>query len=133
VLAVENMSFQQPEPETTPTVTKVERVRTALSQWSNLLRYAAVALLFLAVYLTMLRPVKKQLITAFKELPGRMAARANSALLSEGEKVPGLTAGEASEGQRMLGLKRQLADKVKSEPVGASKLVQSWIREGAGS
>lgn len=133
VLAVENMSFQQPEPEKAPTMTKVERLRTVISQWSNLLRYAAVALLFLAVYLTMLRPVKKQILTAFKELPGRMAARANAALLPEGEKLPGLTAGEASEGQRMLGLKRHLAEKVKAEPVGASKLVQSWIREGAGS
>jgi flagellar biosynthesis/type III secretory pathway M-ring protein FliF/YscJ len=107
-------------------------VRTVVSQWSNLLRYAAVGLLFLAVYLVMLRPVKKQLIAAFKELPGRIAARGNPALLSDGATATlGAGAEVGAEGQKMLGLKRQLAEKVKAEPTTATKLVQGWIREGA--
>lgn len=132
VLAVENLSFEQPEPAKPPVLTKVERVRTVVSQWSNLLRYAAVGLLFLAVYLVMLRPVKKQLIAAFKELPGRIAARGNPALLSDGATATlGAGAEVGAEGQKMLGLKRQLAEKVKAEPTTATKLVQGWIREGA--
>jgi len=132
VLAVENLSFQEPGPEKLSIPTKVERLRLLISQWSNILRYAAVALLFLAVYLVMLRPVKNQVVAAFRELPSRMAAKA----LPENQAGKQLLGAEGQleagpESQRVFGLKKQLAEKVKAEPTGATKLVQSWIRETA--
>jgi len=76
------------------------------------------------VYLAIVRPVKKQVLTAFKELPGRLAGRAIGNV--EITKVDGVEL-EAGVGS----LKKQLADKVKGEPAAATKLVQSWIREAA--
>jgi len=132
VLAVENLSFQEAPAEKVATPTKVERVRLIVSQWSQVVRYVLVGLLFLAVYLVMLRPVKKQMITAFRELPGRVARKAAFPDVGATEKLlqqPELEA--APEGQKVFGLKKQLAEKVKAEPASATKLVQSWIREGA--
>lgn len=131
VLAVENLSFQEAEKERLSAPTKLERLRTVVSQWSSAFRYAAVLLLFLVVYLIMLRPVKKQMVAAFKELPGRVAAK--SALAAGAVNKP-LLENEATieagpEGNRVSGLKKQLAEKVKAEPNGATKLVQSWIHE----
>ena len=133
VLAVENLSFQQAPSEKLTAPTKLERVRTVVSQWSSVLRYAAVALLFVAVYLVILRPVKQHMITAFRELPGRVAARGTGALTAGKAQLPEpeLTLEAGPEGQKVLGLKKQLAEKVKSEPTEATKLVQSWIRETA--
>lgn len=136
VLAVENLSFEEPASEKVSVPTKLDRVRIVASQWSGAIRYAAVALLFLVVYLVMLRPVKKQLVVAFRELPGRVASKggvSGSPELGQGGKLLEAdgSAEIGSEGQKVFGLKKQLAEKVKAEPAGATKLVQSWIRETA--
>lgn len=132
VLAVENLSFQEAPVEKMVTPTRWDRGRMILSQWSSVVRWVAVGLLFLAVYLTTLRPVKKQVIAAFRELPARLSARTDTAVVKQAHEQ--LLEGElemAPEGQKILGLKKQLTDKVKSEPAGATKLVQGWIRETA--
>jgi flagellar biosynthesis/type III secretory pathway M-ring protein FliF/YscJ len=94
-----------------------------LTNWSTLVRYAAVFLLFLLVYFLVLRPVKKQMVTTFRELPAHVSASQRASLAAGG--------GEADNGaQRSLTMKKQLVDKVKSEPVSAGRLVQAWLREG---
>ena len=124
VLAVENLSFNQAPVEKLSTPSKLERVRVEVKNWSGALRVGAILLLFAAVYLTILRPVKKQVVAAFKELPGRLAAKT----IGNVE----ITKGEGSELEAGVGsLKKQLAEKVKGEPATATKLVQSWIREAA--
>ena len=88
--------------------------------------------LFLIVYLLMLQPVKKQILISLRELPTRMvrgskdlaAATANAAVNLEVE-VPGV-----EQAKRAATLKKQLSEKVKTEPAVAGRLVQSWIREG---
>ena len=135
VLAVENLTFQQAPVETPSKPSKLVQVRTVLVQWSSLLRYAGIAALFLVVYLTFLRPIKKQLITAFRELPARIgmmkASSADAAVLGR-DNLLGANAlpGEGtSETQRLSGLKKQLSEKVKSEPTSASRLIQGWMHE----
>jgi flagellar M-ring protein FliF len=135
MLAVQNLSFQEMPVETPAPPTKIERTRRILVDWSGALRYAGLATLFLIVYLLILRPVKKQIVTAFRELPTRAAATAKE--LSEAAKGAGtgltgfdLELPAGSEGaQRARALKNELAKKVKSEPAAASRLVQTWIRE----
>ena len=136
VLAVENLTFQQSPVETPSKPSKLVQVRTVLVQWSSLLRYAGIAALFLVVYLTFLRPIKKQLITAFRELPARIgvlkAGSADHAAVLGRDSVLDANAlpGESgSETQRLSGLKKQLAEKVKSEPTSASRLIQGWMHE----
>jgi hypothetical protein len=39
-------------------------------------------------------------------------------------------ASPGSEVKRVVALKRQLVDKIKTEPAAASRLVQKWVRQG---
>jgi flagellar M-ring protein FliF len=131
VLAVENLSFQELPVETPAPPGKSEHWRRLLEPWSWMLRYAALAALFLVVYFLILRPVKKLAMTAFRELPGKIVQRNSSKPLAA-SGVPGAleeAAQPQGEGQRANQLKRMLTDKVKAEPAGASRLVESWVRE----
>jgi flagellar biosynthesis/type III secretory pathway M-ring protein FliF/YscJ len=93
------------------------------------------------VYLLILRPVTRQVVTTLKELPARAGeggisgaagGKANSNALNvaaiEDELAQEL-AGTNSEVNRAIVLKRHLVEKVKKEPEGASRLIQSWVRQ----
>jgi flagellar M-ring protein FliF len=136
VLAVENLSFQELPLETPAPPGKFERWRGLIEPWSWILRYVALAALFLVVYFLILRPVKKLAMTAFRELPARVAQRNALQPAPSGGALSPLEAGQAQnapgaqgEGQRANQLKRMLTDKVKAEPAAASRLVESWVRE----
>jgi flagellar M-ring protein FliF len=128
VLAVENLSFQElPVEASPPPPTKVERWRGLLLPWSWALRYLGLAALFLVVYALILRPVKKQALAAFRELPGKF--RSAQPLAAGASPGPADSAGEAPAEQRANQLKKMLTEKVKAEPTVASRLVESWVRE----
>ena len=125
VLAVENLSFQEAPPEATPAPPgKIEQVRQLIVPWRWTLRYVGLAALFLVVYWLVLRPVRKQALTAFRELPGRVGAKLASA--SAGGTVSGAIIEEG--GTPASNLKRLLTEKVKAEPETASRLVQAWVQ-----
>lgn len=132
LLSVENLSFQELPLEKPVPPGKLESVRRLMIEWLGLLRYAGLLALFLIVYFLILRPVKKQVLTAFRELPARLTRDAkelgpNAATATAGlaiELPPG-----SAQAQRASALKRQLAEKVKNEPAAASRLVQGWMRE----
>jgi len=128
VLAVENLSFQQTPPDSIPAPSRADQIRRLVQPWTWALRYIGLVLLFLVVYWLILRPVKKQALTAFRELPGK----ASTLLVapSTGDSAAPL-AGVAVEagGNRANQLKRLLTDKVKAEPEAASRLVQSWVQQ----
>jgi len=131
VLAVENLSFQELPVETPAAPTKSEHWRRVLEPWSWMLRYVALAALFVVVYVLILRPVKKLAMTAFRELPGKIAQRNLSQPLPASGALSPLeeAAKPQEEGQRANQLKRMLTDKIKAEPAAASRLVESWVRE----
>ena len=122
VVAVQNISFREAEEAAAlakPGVT--EKVRVLLTNWSSVLRYVALLGLFLFAYWLVLRPVKKQVLTTFRELPQQLSAV---------QKMPAQLPSPEMDGQRALVLRKQLADKVKAEPGSAGRLVQAWLREG---
>jgi flagellar M-ring protein FliF len=134
VLTLENLSFQQPPEQMPSPPTRLEKIRQIVMDWSSLLRYAGILLLFAIVYFLILRPVKKQVLTAFRELPGRMAKAGKE--LGSAEKAAGAPGAieielppGSEQGQRAAALKKQLTEKIKAEPAAASRLVQTWIRE----
>jgi flagellar M-ring protein FliF len=143
VLAVENLSFQEaPAEAVLPPPAKLEHWRHLVEPWAWALRYVALAGLFLVVYWLVLRPLKKQALAAFRELPGRgtssfAASPAGStgsigagtgavAATALGEKSG---AGLEEGGKHASQLKRLLTEKVKAEPEAASRLVQGWVEE----
>jgi flagellar M-ring protein FliF len=130
-LAVQNLSFQQLPEQAPPPPSKLEKVRVTLNDWSSLIRYAAIFLLFLLAYIFLLRPIKRQAVSAFQQLPDRAAAQLKAEMAAS--ELGGF-AGEAaalSDAQRKtIGLQRQLAEKAKAEPASAGRLVQAWMNEG---
>ena len=137
LLSLENLSFQEIPVETPAPPGKFDAARRLVVGWSGLLRYLGIALLFLIVYLLILRPVKKELLTAFRELPARVAHSARELRSGSTAAIAAAGAGTVEielpagtdEGKRATALKRQLSEKVKAEPAAASRLVQSWMRE----
>jgi flagellar M-ring protein FliF len=132
VLAVENLSFEAGPAEPAPAPPgATERLRHLVEPWSWALRYLGLAGLFLVIYWLVLRPVKKQALTAFRELPGKVTARiapppAAAGVASSGTE-PGAALAEG--GNRTHHLKRLLTEKVKAEPEAASRLIQNWVEE----
>jgi flagellar M-ring protein FliF len=126
VLAVENLSFQEVPTEAPPPPAASDHWRRLLEPWSWALRYAGLALLFLVVYGLVLRPVKRQALAAFRELPGKVAGRLAPQRSGAGV-LGGDEGGVEDGGKRASQLKRLLAEKVRAEPETASRLVQSWV------
>ncbi len=100
-----------------------------LRDWSSIVRYAAVLLLFLLAYALLLRPLKKQVLATVRELPARVASQAAQAAGWTAALDNALAALPPE--QRALVLKKQLVDKVKGEPAAASQLIHAWINEEA--
>ncbi len=130
-LAVQNLSFQQSAQQTPVPPSKVERIRVVVNDWSSLIRYAVIFVLFILTYVLLLRPIKKQALTAFSQLPDKSAAQLKAEMAAS--QVQGssevMTLSDAE--RRSMGLQKQLAEKAKSEPAVTGRLVQSWLREGA--
>jgi flagellar M-ring protein FliF len=132
-LTVQNLSFEQIPVDLPAKSSITERVRVTLNDWSSIVRYAALILLFLLVYGLLLRPLKKQLLTTFRELPSRIASQKSQVAGGAGT---GLASGEdltslSQEQQRAVMQKRQLVEKGKSEPAATGMLIQSWLNEEA--
>jgi flagellar M-ring protein FliF len=138
ILTVQNISFQIVPVDVPPPPTRLEKIRTLLMNWSSYARIATLVLLFCVTYLLILRPVKKQLIRALNSALPRDSARlastpgtAATPALPEGDEVSDRirNAGQ-QERTQVTRLKDDISTRVKHEPVSASRLVQSWIKDG---
>jgi len=130
VLAVENLSFQELPPEVLPPPTRTERWRKQLEPWTWTLRYLGLAALFLVLYWLVLRPLKKQALAAFRQLPSRVSAQmaqTTGGLVSAG--IGGAISGTTGAPDRATQLKRLLSEKAQAEPAVVSRLVQTWVQE----
>jgi flagellar M-ring protein FliF len=130
IMTVQNLSFDQTPVEAPAKPTVMQKVRVTLDDWSSLVRYAAIILLFLLAYALLLNPLKKQLMTTFRELPAALTAKNQPVAVGDlppGQDVNSLPAPQ----QRAITLKKQLLEKVTDEPQVASKLIQAWIHEEA--
>jgi flagellar M-ring protein FliF len=144
-VAVENLSFQTLPLETPAPPTLIERVAPMVDKWINVIRYGALFFLFLLVYLLVLRPIKRQIVAAFRDLPRQLGVgKPSREALPVGAPAPPVVrpddtpAIEASihqledsptESKQAVILKKNLLDKVKKEPATASRLIQNWMRQ----
>jgi flagellar M-ring protein FliF len=142
-LAVENLPFTSTPLEGPGAPTLAERILPLLNQGAPVLRYVAFAVLFGVLYLLLLRPVKRQVVTTLRELPERLrttgaglaAAATDTRLLGSGAGVTppspqqaGLpeAGGELSSARA---LRDALSARIEKAPAEASRLVESWLRE----
>ena len=145
-VAVANLSFQTLplEPPTRPSLS--DRVVPVVNKWITLVRYGALLLLFLLVYLLILRPIKKQFVTTFHNLPRQLEMNTAAAALKasgmnvsltgkgggagEGEETLPSELGESlSEVRKAVLVKKNLLEKAKKEPANFSRLIQNWLRQ----
>jgi flagellar M-ring protein FliF len=137
VLSVENVSFVSTPAEQPPAPPITDRVRTVIQDWLWLVRYLVLLMLFGLIYLLILRPVKNQLLASFQQLvapPTPALAGAGGQAALSGGIVPGMDIEDQlgqtnSEVDRVVKMKRHLADRVKKDPAAASQLVRQWINE----
>jgi len=133
LVTVQNIGFQPTVREKPAPLTILKRVQSGVRDWAQAIRFAVMGLLFLAIYATVLRPIKKQMLEALKAAGQRLSILGQAAS-AEGAAADAASAAKLAEtplGAKQLGaLKKQIVEKVKAEPVPTSRLVQTWIREG---
>ena len=140
VLSVQNVSFIANPQEEPPAPPITDRIRTVVQDWLWVVRYAVLLALFALVYMLILRPVKNQLMTSFRQLERPTPALATATAGAGGvlpEGVEGISpleleaqlAQSNSQVERVLKMKRHLADRAKNDPIAASQLVKQWIHE----
>jgi flagellar M-ring protein FliF len=126
VISVQNLSFDRPVAADIPPITLVDKTRKEINEYSSLIRYAGMAVLFLMVYMLALRPIQKRALAALPPpgLAARIAESSDPAALEANEQAASLAA-------RSQVLRKQLADFVKAEPESSTNAVRAWLREEA--
>lgn len=124
VISVQNLTFDRISAAEIPPPTFIEQARKGLNDYSSLVRYAGLLVLFILVYLLMIRPIHKRAFAV--EKPVLTAELAHSHLELENAAT---TESAASLAHRSLVLKKQLADFVRNEPENSTTAVRAWLRE----
>jgi flagellar M-ring protein FliF len=124
VISVENLTFDRSEADDLPPATFAEQARKDLADYSSVVRYGAMLVLFLLVYLLMIRPIQKRVLAT----PNPLLTAARIPVLVEPE-VGALPQSEANLMEHSLTLKKQLAEFVLAEPEGSTSAVRAWLRE----
>jgi flagellar M-ring protein FliF len=126
VISVQNLSFDHPVAAEIAPITLADKARKGINDYSSVIRYAGMLVLFLLVYLLMLRPLQKRALAA----PNPLLANSRVPIVAEAEAEVGAT-GEAaaSLALRSQVLRKQLAEFVKAEPESSTNAVRAWLRE----
>lgn len=127
VISVENLSFDHPEDTDSAPPGLAERARRGLDAFSTYIRYAVLLCLFVLVYLLMIRPLQKRVLSA--PLPAQLPPQPSPAQM-ESDSIPSLS-DAADLAQRSLALKKELAAFVRSEPESSTGALRTWLREEA--
>jgi len=126
VISVQNLSFDHPVAAEIPPITFVDKARKGINDYSSIIRYAGLLVLFLLVYLLMLRPIQKRALAA----PNPMLAASRAMVAGDAEAAAiGETASNLALRSQLL--RKQLAEFVKAEPESSTNAVRAWLREEA--
>jgi flagellar M-ring protein FliF len=120
VISVENLAFDRPEDADVPALTVLDKARKGVSDFSTVVRYAMLLILFVIAYFLMIRPVQKS------ALAGALLGPDNPLLAGVMSPLP-LPAG-VEETVRTLQLKERVVEQVKAQPSNSARVVQAWLR-----
>lgn len=136
--SLQNVAFTEPTIELPALPGRFQRFMTFLEHWTGLLRYAGLTALFVALYVLILRPVKREWIRMLGQ-PLRDATPAAGKALPAGAvgfdakgnpvTLPPESGNMSDEVQMVVALKKELVAKVKHDPDAASRLIQNWLRK----
>ncbi len=126
VISVQNLSFDRPVVAEMPPVTFAEKARKGLNDYSSVIRYAGLMVLFLLIYMLMVRPIQTRALAASTPMlpAGRASADAELEAGAPTESADSLAL-------RSSMLRKQLAEFVKAEPESSTNAVRAWLREEA--
>ena len=126
VISVQNLGFDHPVAAEIPPITLADKARQGINDYSSVIRYAGLLVLFLLLYVLVLRPIQKRALAAPNPLlaSSRAPALAESETGAIGESAAGLAL-------RSQALRKQLAEFVKAEPESSTNAVRAWLREEA--
>jgi flagellar biosynthesis/type III secretory pathway M-ring protein FliF/YscJ len=137
---VQEVTFQLPEAVNNEPVSLPEKVRLVTLKWFDVIRYGAILVLFVLVYLLLLRPVMKMVSAILQSVEIRVSTGGTTRAIGEREVAGQLAEPVGNEGlltsgvssgveiDRALALKQQIAKNVQTAPQDAGRLVQNWIR-----
>jgi flagellar M-ring protein FliF len=128
VISVQNLAFERPVVADLPPITFAEKARKGINDYASVIRYAGLLVLFLLVYVLMLRPIQKRALAAAPQKQLLATPKASAATDAEAAAI-GETA--ANLALRSQALRRQLAEFVKAEPESSTNAVRAWLREEA--
>lgn len=133
-LAVVNMSFNANPSDNLAPPTLVQRIPNLINQWMPVLRYVGFGIVFMLLYLLILKPLKKQLTASFTGTPRLTGASvATAALAGAGSAGSASMQAGLPEAQPalspMAALQETLSQRVVNEPVQTSRLVQDWLKQ----
>ncbi len=126
VISVQNLSFDRPVAAEIPPITLIDKARKGINDYSSVFRYAGLLVLFLLVYMLMIRPIQQRALAA----PNPQLAA--SRVPAPGEADPlAIDETAANLALRSQVLRKQLAEFVKAEPESSTNAVRAWLREEA--
>jgi flagellar M-ring protein FliF len=126
VISVQNLAFERPIVADLPPITFAEKARKGINDYSAVIRYAGMMVLFLLVYMLMLRPIQKRALAAVPQNQLLTTSRASAATEADAAAIGESAANLALRSQA---LRKQLADFVKAEPESSTNAVRAWLRE----
>ncbi len=126
VISVQNLAFERPVVADLPPITFAEKARKGINDYASVIRYAGMMVLFLLVYMLMLRPIQKRALAATPQNQLLATSRASAATESDSAAIGESAANLALRSQA---LRKQLADFVKAEPESSTNAVRAWLRE----
>ncbi len=126
VISVQNLAFERPVVADLPPITFAEKARKGINDYASVIRYAGMMVLFLLVYMLMLRPIQKRALAAVPQNQLLATSRASAATEADAAAIGESAANLALRSQA---LRKQLADFVKAEPESSTNAVRAWLRE----
>jgi flagellar M-ring protein FliF len=123
VLTVQDMSFEQAPAIEVLNPTIIDKVRKGVADYSQVIRYAMLLVVFLLAYLLMIRPMQKRVMTAALP-PAEVSGGLLDALTGHQLDAPAA----AVEPSQVAALKKELVQMVKDAPIASTRAVQVWLR-----
>jgi flagellar M-ring protein FliF len=126
VISVQNLAFERTVAADLPPITFAEKARKGINDYAPVIRYAGMMVLFLLVYMLMLRPIQKRALAAIPQNQSLATSRASAATEADAAAIGESAANLALRSQA---LRKQLAEFVKAEPESSTNAVRAWLRE----